>query len=279
MTTGPRPCCIENVKKYGGVLCPEEYCREIRWRLDEFCHSSGMPPCAPLPQLYDGRPCYCCCPGYAADMPIEAAEGKFVRAQDVAPGTDRILAGRYRAGDDTPSWDARVVDHSVGIVAGTAEGEPAFDYMYYLAYQVADEDEPRAIVGTRDQLFLRPSGKVTPIQHLRPGDELVGAHGGVSRVTFAVPSHYRGTLHQIVFGGFDNKTLDGHLLSTNGVVTADYSVQLDCSTGELSPELLDLPNADGAAAPGPEAQAFIADKTRWPAGLTPRGAPDRPEGE
>ncbi|MEO7177596.1 MAG: hypothetical protein ABIW83_02020 [Allosphingosinicella sp.] len=259
-----------------GKLCSEKYCRIFAEKMYEYCRYSGAPPCSPVPFILDGEVCYCCCPGSgnAADTPFEAAEDEFVRAQDLAPGTDRILAGRYRAGDEAPSWDSRIVDHSVGIVAGGAEGEPAFDYIYYLAYQAVDEDEPRAIVGTRDQLFLRLSGKVTPIQHLRPGDELVGARGGVSRVTFTVPSHYRGALHQLVFAGFDNETLDGHLLSANGVVTADYSVQLACSTGEINPELLELPAVvnrvpDGGA----DSRAFVADEGRWPPGLTPRGAP------
>ncbi|MET1113134.1 MAG: hypothetical protein ABWX67_16570, partial [Allosphingosinicella sp.] len=222
------------MKKIDGRLCSEELCGIIAEELNQYCMYAGAPPCSPLPFLSNGEVCYCCCPGTgnAADTPFESAEDEFVRAQDLAPGVDRILAGRYRAGDGAPRWDARIVDHSVGIVAGGGEGEPAFDYIYYLAYQIADEEEPRAIVGTRDQLFLRPSARVTPIQHLRPGDELVGARGGIGRVAFTVPSHYRGALHQLALAGFDNKKLDGHLLSANGVVTADYSVQLAFSTGD-----------------------------------------------
>jgi hypothetical protein len=84
-----------------------------------------------------------------------------------------------------------------------------------------------------------------------------------------------------MFDGFDNKTLDNHLLSANGVVTADYSVQLAYSTGNLNPALIDEPGENTLRASerayharyaNTEALAFVADKTRWPKGMTPVAA-------
>jgi hypothetical protein len=281
-------CCIDNVKSVGGKLCSWDYCQKLQERLNHYCRQSGQRPCAPIPTEQSGEICYCCC-SYSSlyNVPIETAEGEHAMAQDIAAGADPILAGSYRAVDGAMAWAPRIVDHSAGIAAGEDEAELEFDYMYYLAYRTEDGSEPaRFILATVDHLFLRPSGKVTPIQHLAPGDALVGAHGGSSRVQFVVPARYKGAFHQLAFDGFANETLDGHLLSANGVVTADYSVQLAYSNGELDPALLDLPAAEGAlrgpgvTGPDPEALEFLDDETRWPPGMTPlRGMDTAPASE
>jgi hypothetical protein len=280
MPTFPE-CCVENVNNEGGKLCTWDFCKRIQDRLNKYCKDAGENPCAAVPQEEMGVECYCCCSCFAYDTPIEASPGEYVMVQDIVAHVDEILVGSYRAGSDSPSWNQRVVDYSAGISAGPGEAELEFDYMYYIAYQVQDGSQPpQFVITTVDHLFLRPNGKVTPIQYLKPGDEIVNSHGGKSGVMFVVPSRYKGGLHHLTFNGFNNETLDNHLLSVNGIVTADYSVQLAYSNGDLNPELLDVPSGDGkllrasedayrARYANKEALEFVADKSRWPVGLTP----------
>lgn len=283
MPTFPQ-CCVDNVNNIpGGHLCTWDFCKRIQDRLNIYCKDAGENPCAAVPQEEMGDPCYCCCSCFAYDTPIEAAVGEYVMVQDIVAQVDQILAGSYSEGASAPNWEQRVVDYSAGISAGAGEAELEFDYMYYLAYQVEDgSTPPQFIITTVDHLFLRPNGKVTPIQYLVPDDKLVNSHGGVSNVIFVVPATYKGGLHHLTFDGFNNETLDNHLISANGVVTADYSVQLAYSNGDLNPELLDVPPEQGLLRASEDAyraryanQAaldFISDKTRWPAGMTPVAA-------
>ena len=276
-------CCVDNVANLGGQLCTWDFCKRIQDRLDYYCKDAGENPCAAVPQEEMGVPCYCCCSCFAYDTPIEASEGEYVMVQDIVADVDQILAGSYSAGAGAPTWVQRVVDYSSGISAGAGEAELEFDYMYYLAYQVEDgSTPPQFMLTTVDHLFLRPNGKVTPVQYLTPGDELVNSHGGVSNVMFVVPSKYKGGLHHLFFDGFNNETLDNHLLSANGVVCADYSVQLAYSNGDINPDLVDAPPEEGMLRACDDAyrsrymnQAaadFISDKTRWPKGMTPIAA-------
>ena len=275
-------CCVVNVGNQGGKLCSWDFCRLVQEQVNQYCWNTHQPPCAPVPQAENGEPCWCCCTSFFFyNAPIEASPGEHVMAQDIAAGADRILAGSYHEGDEAPAWEPRAVDYAGSLAADGTADEPDFDYMYYVAYQREDGSEPpRFILATVDHLFLRPSGKLKPIQRLQPDDRLVNAHGGHSRVIFTVPARFKGGLHHLGFDGFDNKTLDHHLLSINGVVTADYAVQLAYSNGELDLELVDIPpapeppggwrDAVPVRSANPAALDFINDKTRWPAGMTPR---------
>jgi hypothetical protein len=277
------PCCITNVDNKKGKLCDwATVCKPIQDDLDTYCKDSGQNPCAAIPQMPNGQKCYCCCSCFAYNTPIEASLGEFVMVQDIVANIDEILAGSYAQGDSAPNWQERLVDYSSGINAGPGEPELEFDYMFYITYQVEDGSQaPQSMIVTVDHMFLRPNGKVTPVQYLAPNDKIVSAHGGFADVRFVVPARYKGGLHHIMFDGFDNKTLDNHLLSANGVVTADYSVQLAYSTGNLNPALIDEPGENTLRASerayharyaNTEALAFVADKTRWPKGMTPVAA-------
>jgi hypothetical protein len=275
------PCCVENVDNKGGKLCDwNSVCKPIQEALDKYCKDSGQNPCAPMPQMPNGQMCYCCCSCFAYNTPIEASLGEYVMVQDIVANVDEILAGSYAQGDSTPNWQERLVDYSSGISAGPGEAELEFDYMFYITYQAEDGSQaPQSMIVTVDHMFLRPNGKVTPVQYLAPNDKIVASHGGLADVRFVVPARYKGGLHHIMFDGFDNTTLDNHLLSANGVVTADYSVQLAYSTGNLNPDLVDQPSGEAslrasdrayqARYANTEALAFVADKSRWPKGVTP----------
>jgi len=58
-----------------------------------------------------------------------------------------------------------------------------------------------------------------------PGDKLRRADGGEAVVLGPVTKTMAVGVHSIELGPFDGSNLDGHLLNSNGVVTADFSVQ------------------------------------------------------
>ena len=275
-------CCVQNVKNLKGELCSWPFCERLQQKLNYYCKEAGQNPCAAVPQEEMGVPCYCCCSCFAYHTPIEASPGEYVMVQDIVANVDEILCGSYSPAKPTPVWKQRVVEYSDGISAGPGEAELEFDYMYYTAYQVqGGKEPPQFIITTVDHLFLRPNGKVTPVQYLKPDDEIVNSHGGKSNVLFVVPARYSGGLHHLTFSGFNNETLDNHLLSSNGIVTGDYSVQLRYSEGTLNPALLDVPpdekglqmraseDAYQARYANKAALEFVSDKTLWPKGLTP----------
>lgn len=272
-------CCVENVGNLGGQLCSWDLCKRIQDRLNNYCKATGQNPCAPVPQEEYGVECYCCCSCFAYNTPIEAKPGEYMLVQDIVQDVDSILAGSYKK--NQVQWTERVVDYSAGI-GPSAGGEPLeFSNMFYVSYQHDEEGSaPQFIVTTVDHLFLMPNGKVKPVQYLKPGDKMVSSHGGLSTVQFAVVAGYRGGLHHLFFDGFNNKTLDDHLISANGVVCADYSVQLRYSNGSLNPALIDQPATDQAEArvgtanyharhPSKQALDFINNPEKWPSGCTP----------
>jgi hypothetical protein len=97
--------------------------------------------------------------------------------------------------------------------------------------------DERELLVSEDQLFLTPDRTLIPAAKLKPGDALLQPDGSPIPVYAVHRAAVAKRLHQIVAGGCDG-TLDGHLLNANGVVMADYAVQLLALAGQLDPALL-----------------------------------------
>jgi hypothetical protein len=128
-----------------------------------------------------------------------------------------------------------------------------------------------------DHLFLLANGTLRPVQRLSPGDRLRGADGGVAEVVAAVAGTASLRWAGIELGAFDGVDLDGHLLNTAGLVSADFAVQVAYFTGHLDPKLLAAPtHADPQPLVGSAAYRSLhgaaiegAAPPAWPAGFTP----------
>jgi hypothetical protein len=267
------PGCVEKVKAKGGKLCSwEKVCKVIQEATDVYCKNrldhDGTPFDEPVPGVEDGKQCFCCCSCFAQYTPIEVSPGEYVSVRDIEQ-RDWVLSGFQNNGQ--MDWQPREIVLSNGIGP-----KLEFDYMYYVQYMSGEFNQQMIV--TLDHLFLLENGKVKPVQYLAPQDRLRRPDGSIAEVLFVISAKYVGGVHHVSFADFDNTTLDGHLLSANGVITSDYAVQLAYSAGQLNPALLDQPPktplrvgtaAYAAEYDNPAQRAFLADPERWPAGLEP----------
>ncbi|HEX3043485.1 MAG TPA: hypothetical protein VHY08_01920 [Bacillota bacterium] len=224
--------CKENVSHLEPpVNCSWDFCSHLQKKIDQYCILVGLNEAYPIPEQEMGQDCWCCCSCFAYGTPIEVNAGKFIPVEEIMEG-QTVLA----AGTDL-KWKDTVVKYSSGL------GEETITkFMYHVDYTYDDcEEKHRSMLVTADHLFLMASGKLKPVQHLIPGNQLRRADGGVSTVLFCTVGHYKGGLHHIHTGEFDGRSLEGHLISANGLVCADYKVQLQYSTGNLDKNLLSDP--------------------------------------
>jgi hypothetical protein len=266
--------CIENVKNKGGVICTDSFCAEIQGEIDQWCHDARREDWTPIPE-YDpnlngpekGGKCYCCCSCFAYDTPIEVTPGEFALVQNIETG-DTVLA----AGLDL-DWRPKQVEMATGWYS-----ETKLVTMYYVRYEFPDGPESqRDILVTADHLFLMASNRLKAVQDLVPGDRIRRADGQEAEVTFVAVGSYVGGIRSLQMGEFDGLNLDGHLLNANGIVSADYAVQVYYASEHLPPDFLEEV-ADGAPRVGepeykaiytnPAYEAFAADPETWPAGFS-----------
>ncbi|MBO9545433.1 hypothetical protein [Caulobacter sp.] len=226
------------------------------------------------PNLNGGQACYCCCSCFALDTPIEARAGVYTLIQDIRSGDEILACGldlawrptsvKYRTGDTEPS---------------TIPG------MYYVEYLMAGEAANRHLLVTVDHLFLMHSSKtLKKVQTLVPGDELMMADGQQAIVQFAVVGeHFTAVQSLEMDGRLDPRTLSGHLVNSNGVVTADYAVQVLYEMGDPDnvhhDHHTDDNESEAHVVVGSEdyhhrhaneaSKAFHADASRWPKGFKP----------
>ena len=223
----------------------------------------------PYIQVGRGKVCWCCCSCFAFDTPIEARPGMFVFIQDINVG-DKVMT----TGLDL-NWKETEVKFSSGIGP-----KLKFPFMHYLTYKCEGEEENHEIIITADHLFLMASGKLKPVQNIIPGNKLLQADGKTATVVFCIVGEYEGGLHHIHTGEFDGKTLDGHLVNANGLICADYMVQLCYSSGGLESNLLTEPPQNekplevGTAKyqssfGSVKADEFISKPELWPKGFKP----------
>lgn len=235
----PSQKCVENVNSApapGNVWCGDDVCAAIQATVDHHCNAAGYRPDDAW-LLFAGNPpkqCSCCCSCYGHDTPIEVQPGIFFKVQDIRTG-DRILAAGLGL-----NW----LPTEVSFASGMQTDTPVYPVLNVF-YQAGRRDF-RLLQVTDDTLFLMASGRLKSAQILVPGDRLRRADGGEARVIGPVVKGHTVGVHSIELGPFDGVNLDGHLINSNGVVTADFSVQRVHSRGNLrndqiiDPEVFDL---------------------------------------
>lgn len=257
--------CANEVKSMGQKMCDLALCDKIQKNIDERCHAKGWSPGEPyIVYKEDGSICYCCCSCFAYDTPIAIGTDAYKLIQEFEIGDTVLAAG---AGLE---WKPATVQFSSGIKPNTQES-----FMVYLRYKTPN-GEPQELIVTEDHLFLMPDGKLLPANIIQPGDSLVRSDGTNATVDFVVSGSYTGGVHHIATGDFDGVNLDGHLLNSNGIVSADFSVQIRYITDNLDDAML-VAGASVRPRVGSDehllqhvstaANAFIGDPSVWPEGL------------
>ena len=169
---------------------------------------------------WDTRDCYCCCACYAYGTPIATPDGEKA-IQEFQPGDLVSVATLESTGETLRlSWSAKPVQFSSG-TPPLPKGS-TFPTMIFVNYG----EEQKSIIATSDQLFLLANGKVKQAGTLTINDRLVAADGTPVRINAVKLGEYSGGIHHIALSSRFTEDLDGHLLNSNGVVTADFSVQI-----------------------------------------------------
>jgi hypothetical protein len=271
----PSQACLDNIKKERPpVYCDDivaGLCAEVQDKINKYCHQAGLGGDTPVPMMPPAGLCWCCCSCFAFGTPIEVAPGLYQVIEDIELG-QQVLATGASVSEWTP--------HEVTEIGGLAPESP-IDFMAYAQFRMAG-DEVRQLVTTADHLFLLPTGKLLPIQDLRPGDEVRQADGGVARVELVTWLQYQAGVRHVALGQWrSGESLDGHLLNSNGLVTADLAVQLEYYGGGVAEHMApDEPASERPPIGSLEFHrkydtaaynAFVSDPEAWPEHSQPIG--------
>lgn len=190
--------------------CPSAHCSGIQGSVNEICKATGWGVNHPvIVQGPDGSICYCTCSCLAFGTPVATDTG--YRAIETFVVGDTVRA----CGLDL-DWQS----HTVAFSNGTP-GASKQKYAVLVVY--ADT----AIAVTSDHLFLMSDKTLRRADRLAPGDELVTPAGQpVPIASVHIGDYYAGFHHIATKQEEPPADLAGHLIDTNGVVSADYAVQL-----------------------------------------------------
>lgn len=190
--------------------CSAAHCSGIDKELNEVCKQEGWAIGHPVITRDADGPCQCHCSCLALGTPLAMAKDKYKAIEDYKVG-DVVWA----AGPDLKFHEVEV-KFSDGTSGGSAQ-----PYSVYIEY-----DDSFLIV-TADHLFLMPSGRLKKADKLSVSDSLVAPDGGKVEIKNITMGTFYGGFHHIATSTVDPKgDLKDHLLDANGVVCADYAVQL-----------------------------------------------------
>ncbi len=264
--------CLNNIQKEGGTYCGDSFCNVIQGDINKYCSHIGLGFDVPVPQNKNGQLCYCCCSCFAYNTPIQVSTEEFRLVQDLRVGDDVMVTGMEAKG-----WEVKEISDTAGIAPGVK-----MDFMYYTVMSFDDSDVERHLITTADHLYIFLEGaehKLMPSQDLRPGFKVLRADGGYATVQFSVPGEWSGGVKSISVGEYHGGPLDGHILNSNGVLTADFAVQSWFYSGEIDQKLLAKDPETPTPWPGSAAYvaqyhserlvSFLADDSQWPAAFKP----------
>jgi hypothetical protein len=129
---------------------------------------------------------------------------------------------------------------------------------------------------------MNTSRTLKKVQHLIPGDKLTGRDGIIAEVQFVVQGEYNTSVQSIeMLGKLDPKTLEGHLINSNGIISADYAVQVYHETNNLDEKhIYSFSNPNSVYEVGSEEYSksfasqkltdFLEDEESWPKGFIPK---------
>lgn len=258
----------------GGMKKGTDYCVFASTKLNEHCNSMkyNVDDPAPTFDFCNQEWCYCCCTCFALGTLIETSPENFIAIEKINSG-DQVLT----SGVDLV-WKSNKVDYRDGSLSLTT-----LPGLYCVRYIIEGEIEPHDIIVSPDHLFLMNTSRtLKKVQHLIPGNKLTTKDGKSAIVQFVAIGSYITALQTIQMEGEVNlNTLEGHLLNSNGVITADYAVQLYYETNKLDDKLIfAFSNPNSVHEVGTEEYKnefgcdqlndFLNDESTWPAGFVPK---------
>lgn len=249
-----------------GSMCDYNRCMKIQQKIDNSCHSRHWEPGSPyVLDNPDGSVCYCCCSCFAHNTPIAVNGTDYKLVQDFRKN-DKVFAA-----DANLNWKEVTVDFCTNI-----EGAKTKAFMVNIRWGTQDYEQ---ITVTEDHLFLIPgvpSRVLIPAGALNVNDHLIRPDGSTVKITQVVAGMQDGGVYQLATGEPKN-TVDGHLLNSNGVISADFALQAGYIGGQLDKSLL-VADIDKRLHVSSEAYSkkynsketlkFMASPDLWPKGFT-----------
>jgi len=194
--------------------CPDEFNSKIAKSVTRLCGEHGLPPGQPVLTLNSQTQslCWSRCGAQAGVMAVETPAGARWTSQLRAG--DTVLA----AGPEL-DWRPAPLAFSAGMSLSQAETE--FIVLRF------DDHPADGLCVLGDQVFLDRAGSLVRARDMVAGDWLRNADGGACHVANAAPVLLpRGFAWPIAITAERPQALDDHLLSSQGLVTGDYAVQL-----------------------------------------------------
>ena len=210
--------------------CSSAHCSAVDAEINQICKDLGWPVNHPVLTRDSQGPCTCSCSCLAFGTLVQDSESQFKAIETFKVG-DAVRA----AGKDLV-WDQKEVKFSQGTTGASRQ-------KYAVVVQYLD----REIVVTSDHLFLMQDKTLRAADRLAPGDMLTSPEGDPVEIKSVYVGDYLAGFHHIATSKSEpGPDLAGHLLNTNGVVSADYMVQIfyksnDPMMNELMPKHDELP--------------------------------------
>jgi hypothetical protein len=202
--------------------CSAAHCSGADAELNEICKSEGWAVSHPVLTRDESGPCQCHCSCLALGTPVAIAQGQFKPIQDFKVG-DKVLATGINL-----QWVEKEVAFSNGTTGASVQPHSVFI-----------EYGNSSLIVTADHLFLMPDKKLKRADRLTINDKLMASNGGELEIkSVSMGTYYGGFHHIATTTEKPNDNLDGHLLDTNGIISADYAVQLYQNQRELDSKLL-----------------------------------------
>lgn len=253
------PGCLEGLSQLTGcqgddcrkLLCSEQHCRDSNTFTHAVCYcqkpylngclNNPDPKCcsytAESPIYIPDPGCYCCCGCFASDTPVVYGLDESGQ-METKPIREFVRGDPVYVADDVhlKHWSTLTVQFS----NGTGEG----GLNTLLKIEFAAPDGESALYCNREQLFLMPGGKLKRASRLVPGqDSLVTPDGTPAKVISITPGRYMKGVHHIATSDGPAKTVGGHLIVADGIVSGDYALQIT-HLDEVAPELMVEGHAD-----------------------------------
>lgn len=256
------PGCVENLQALGvctdptscrKLLCSEQHCLESQtyWHAvcecrkpyQNGCVGTNPPPnccsyTATSPIYVAGSACYCCCGCFASDTPVAYAFDPSTGLQNKAI-REYVVGDPVYVADDTSltKWSTRTVQFS----SGTGEG--GMNTLLKIDFQ-AEGGPVGTLYSNRGQIFLMPDGKLKRAALLVPGrDSLVLFDGTPAMVQGLTVGRYKKGVHHIATSMEPARSVGGHLIVADGVVSGDFALQV-ANLEEMAPDMLVEGHAD-----------------------------------
>lgn len=205
-------------------VCSASHCSGADNEINEICKGEGWPVGHPVLTRDANGPCTCTCSCLALGTPVKLPDGSYDPIESFAVGDSVATCGVGLA------WGTSTVVFSQG-TAGVSR-QP---YSVFIGYG------GRSIVVTSDHLFLATTRQLVRADRLAPADTLMAPDGTAVQLETVAIGLFEGGFHHIATSvNAPGPDLDGRLLDTNGLISADYSTQLHARSGELDASLYDV---------------------------------------